>query len=128
MTSRLTPDGFSLNQVLRARSSSRHNVHGKYAAFIASRRVVMKKLVIVAAAFLIAISIGYSYVSAQTVRSEEGNHPRIAAAIRELEEAIRYMEAAPHDFGGHKGAAIRDSRAAVMQLKLALGYRARHDR
>ena len=45
-----------------------------------------------------------------------------------LEEAIRYMEAAPHDFGGHKAAAIRDSRAAVTQLGLALAYRARQDR
>jgi hypothetical protein len=38
------------------------------------------------------------------------------------------MEAAPHDFGGHKVAAIRESRAAVVQLKLALAYRARQDR
>jgi hypothetical protein len=38
------------------------------------------------------------------------------------------MEAAPHDFGGHKAAAIRDSRSAVAQLKLALAYRAVKDR
>ena len=49
---------------------------------------------------------------AQTVRSEAANHPRIAVAIRELEGAIAYMEHAPYDFGGHKEAAIRDSRAA----------------
>jgi hypothetical protein len=89
----------------------------------------MKKLVLVAAAFLIAISLGlFSYVNAQTVRTEAANHPRIAAAIRELEGAIQYMEAAPHDFGGHKAAAIRDSRMAVTQLKLALAYRAKQDR
>jgi hypothetical protein len=88
----------------------------------------VKKLLVLAAAFLITISVGYSYVNAQTVRTEAANHPRIAAAIRELEEAIRYMEAAPHDFGGHKAAAIRDSRTAVTQLKLALAYRARQDR
>ena len=88
----------------------------------------MKKLVTIAAALLIVLSFGYSFVSAQTVRTEAANHPRIATAIRELEEAIRYMEAAPHDFGGHKAAAIRDSRAAVTQLKLALAYRARQDR
>jgi hypothetical protein len=88
----------------------------------------MKKLVVMAAAFLIAISLGYSYVNAQTVRSEAATHPRIATAIRELEEAIHYMEAAPHDFGGHKAAAIRDSRAAVAQLRLALAYRAKRDR
>jgi hypothetical protein len=45
-----------------------------------------------------------------------------------LEGAIAYLEAAPHDFGGHKVAAIRDARAAVVQLKLALAYRAKQDR
>jgi hypothetical protein len=64
----------------------------------------------------------------RTVRTEAAEHPRIATAIRELEDAIRYMEAAPHDFGGHKAAAIRDSRAAVAQLRAALAYRARIDR
>lgn len=29
-------------------------------------------------------------------------HPRIAKAILELEDAVKYLEAAPHDFGGHK--------------------------
>jgi hypothetical protein len=29
------------------------------------------------------------------VKTERGEHPRIARAIRELEDAIRYMEAAP---------------------------------
>jgi hypothetical protein len=46
--------------------------------------------------------------NAQTVRSEAANHPRIAKAIEGLEDAIRYLEAAPHDFGGHKVKAISD--------------------
>jgi hypothetical protein len=65
---------------------------------------------------------------AQTIRSEAANHPRIAAAIRELEGAIVYMERAPHDFGGHKAAAIRDSQAALVELRAALAYRAQKDR
>jgi hypothetical protein len=65
---------------------------------------------------------------AQTIRSEAANHPRIAAAIRELEGAIAYMERAPHDFGGHKAAAIRDSRTALVELRAALAYRAQKDR
>jgi hypothetical protein len=69
-----------------------------------------------------------SIATAQNVRSEAASHPRIAPAIRELEAAIRYLEAAPHDFGGHKVAAIRDARAAVVQLRAALAYRARVDR
>jgi hypothetical protein len=66
--------------------------------------------------------------NSQTVRSEAGMHPRIAKAIDGLEDAIRYMEAAPHDFGGHKVKAIADSRAAIAQLRLALAYRAKEDR
>ena len=65
---------------------------------------------------------------AQTMHSEMEHHPRIAKAIHELEDAIAYLEAAPHDFGGHKAAAIRDSRAAVEQLRKALAYREREDR
>jgi len=65
---------------------------------------------------------------AQTVASEKANHPRIAAAITQLNDAIAYMEAAPHDFGGHKAAALASSKAAVRDLKLALAYRAKVDR
>jgi hypothetical protein len=66
--------------------------------------------------------------AAQTVRQEKAMHPRIAAAIRELREAVAYMRAAPHDFGGHKADAIRDSEAAIRQLELALAYRAEKDK
>ena len=65
---------------------------------------------------------------AQTMHGEMEHHPRIAKAIHELEDAVAYMEAAPHDFGGHKAAAIRDSRAAIEQLRKAMAYRAREDR
>jgi hypothetical protein len=85
----------------------------------------------IAVAFALSAMLGTamcSLAAAQTVRTEAANHPRIAAAIRELEAAIHYMEAAPHDFGGHKAAAIRDSRLAVEQLRKALAYRARMDR
>ena len=65
---------------------------------------------------------------AQTMHSEMEHHPRLAKAIHELEDAVAYMEAAPHDFGGHKAAAIRDSRAAIEQLRRAMAYREREDR
>src|SRR3954451_14319292 len=58
---------------------------------------------------------------------ERAEHPQIAAAIRELEEAIRYMEKAPHDFGGHKEAAIAASRQATAELRQALAYRVPRD-
>ena len=61
-------------------------------------------------------------------QNERANHPRIAAAITSIDDAIAYMEAAPHDFGGHKAAAIASSKAAVRDLKQALAFRARADR
>ena len=61
------------------------------------------------------------------MKSEKAHHPRIAKVIRELQEAIKYLEAAPHDFGGHKAKAIVDSRAAIDQLRLALAYREMKD-
>ena len=63
----------------------------------------------------------------ETGKKEVGQHPRIAAAIRELHGAIEYMEHAPHDFGGHKAQAIADSRKAIEQLRLAMQYRAGQD-
>jgi hypothetical protein len=64
---------------------------------------------------------------AEGMRGEAMQHPRIAKAIHELEDAIAYLEAAPHDFGGHKGAALEASHRAVEQLKLALAFRAEQD-
>jgi hypothetical protein len=61
-------------------------------------------------------------------QNERAMHPRIAAAITAMKDAREYMVAAPHDFGGHKAAAIRATDAAITQLNLALQYRAKEDR
>ena len=63
-----------------------------------------------------------------TAQNERAMHPRIAKAIEQLKDARAYMEAAPHDFGGHKADAIRATDEAIRQLNLALLYRAREDR
>jgi hypothetical protein len=63
-----------------------------------------------------------------SAQNERAMHPRIAAAIAALRDARAYMEAAPHDFGGHKVDAIRATDAAIRQLNLALAYRAKEDR
>jgi hypothetical protein len=59
---------------------------------------MLKKSLVVAVAALGLATIMASLSSAQgkkeTVRQELNEHPRIHAAIRELEEAIKYMEAA----------------------------------
>ena len=66
--------------------------------------------------------------NAQNMATEAAAHPRIVRAIQNLEDSIAYMEAAPHDFGGHKAAAIQASRAAIAELRAALAFRARMDR
>jgi hypothetical protein len=65
---------------------------------------------------------------AQNMHSEMNQHPRIQKAVAALEDAIKYMQAAPHDFGGHKEQAIADSQKAVQQLREAMKYRAKQDK
>ena len=88
----------------------------------------VKKLVILVLSGLAFASAAPTVASAQTMRMEAAEHPRIVTAIREMEDAIRYMEAAPHDFGGHKEAAIRATRVAIAELRASLAFRARMDR
>ena len=77
----------------------------------------------------LATSIGGWTTSAcaEDMKDEMREHPRIVKAMRDLEDAIRYMEAAPHDFGGHKAEAIADSRRALESLRRAVQYREHHD-
>jgi len=76
---------------------------------------------------LAAASLTPRVAAAETTQQEKAAHPRIARAVDELEEAIRYMEQAPHDFGGHRAEALKASREAVRQLRAALQYRASVD-
>ena len=77
---------------------------------------------------LVLLASSPNFAATQSMKSEAAEHPRIVAAIHELEGAIEYMEKAPHDFGGHKAEALRASREAVQQLRKALAYRAKADR
>jgi hypothetical protein len=88
----------------------------------------MKVLAVALATGLLLAPAGATIVNAQTVRSELRDHPRILQAIRDIEDAIAYMEAAPNNFGGHKAAAIDASREAVRQLRAAAEFRAEEDR
>ena len=63
-----------------------------------------------------------------SAQNERAMHPRIAAAIAAMRDARAYLEAAPHDFGGHKADAIRATDNAIRELNLALAYRAAQDR
>lgn len=79
------------------------------------------------AALMFLVPAFASTARAESVAQEAAEHPRIVAAIRELEEAVKYMEAAPHNFGGHKAASIQACRAAIAQLSQALKFRAAQD-
>ena len=81
-----------------------------------------------AGAFATCLLLTAMTVPTAQAQNEYQMHPRIAQAIRDLEDAIAYMEAAPNDFGGHKGAALNASRAAVNELRAALAFRAQQDR
>ena len=88
------------------------------------RKNSVPKVMIVAIMVLSFFFVTSAPLMAQvTMAGEKGAHPRIMKAIKGLEDAIAYMEAAPHDFGGHKAAAIADSKKAIIQLKEALKYR-----
>ena len=76
---------------------------------------------------LVALGAAGASWAQRSRQQEAAEHPRIAAAIAAINDAVAYMQAAPHDFGGHKAAAIEASRAAVTQLRLALAYRAGAD-
>jgi hypothetical protein len=52
----------------------------------------------------------------------QAHHPAIRAAIRSLERAKAEMQAANHDFGGHRADALAACDAAIAQLQLALQY------
>ncbi len=62
-----------------------------------------------------------------TIQQERAAHPRIVEAIKLMQESLRELEAAPHDFGGNKAAAIADTRKAIHSLKKALYFRLKMD-
>ena len=80
-----------------------------------------------AGAFAACLLLAVLSVPTAHAQSEAQMHPRIAQAIRDLEDAINYMENAPNNFGGHKAAALNASRAAVAELRAALAFRAQQD-
>jgi hypothetical protein len=74
-----------------------------------------------------AVAFASLPVLAESYQQEKHAHPRIAKAIHELRDAVKYLEAAPHDFGGAKAAAIASSNQAIRDLQAALAYRQAKD-
>jgi len=81
--------------------------------------------------FVVAVALGTSALPipafAENVKQEKAQHPHISKAIQELQEAVKELEQAPHDFGGHRAAAVDASKNAIQQLQQALQYRAAQD-
>jgi hypothetical protein len=88
----------------------------------------VREFVFVLSTCLLLAPLSATIANAQNIRSEAAEHPRIAQAIHDLEDAIAYMENAPNNFGGHKAAALDASRAAVRELRASLAFRADQDR
>ena len=76
----------------------------------------------------IVLGIALSAGAALFAQSGPPLHPRIAAAIDALRDARSYMADAPHDFGGHRDAAIKACDDALRQLNIALAYRPKEKR
>ena len=72
-------------------------------------------LVILAGFIFVAVIAG---LSGYALGAE--SHPRIHAAIRSIDDVIDYLKAAPHDFKGHRKAAVEASEAAKAELKKCL--------
>jgi hypothetical protein len=51
-----------------------------------------------------------------------GPHPQIQAAINSLQNARAHLLEASHDFGGHRGDAIRAIDKAIHQLEICMAY------
>jgi hypothetical protein len=75
---------------------------------------------------LVALPLTIAAPSARA-GEERREHPRISRAITALQGAIAELQAAPHDFGGHRAEAVEACKNAVAQLQRALQYRAANE-
>ena len=61
------------------------------------------------------------------MKAEEDAHPKMVKAMRNLEAALKNLDAAPTDFGGHKAQAQADLENAYHSIRKALYYRIYED-
>src|SRR5579885_2186692 len=96
---------------------------GNFSSILLPQNIMpMKKIIVLtvaSVAFIMGVMTSSAFIPAQPGTVD---HPVIAQAIQKMQNAIEYMEKAPHDFGGHREAAIRDTKQAIVSLKLALAY------
>jgi hypothetical protein len=63
---------------------------------------------------------GMIAMGALTFVAGQPRHPHIRAAVNALEGAQQELKEAAHDFCGHRKDALRDTDAALRQLRLAM--------
>ncbi|HLX10272.1 MAG TPA: hypothetical protein VKY89_20655 [Thermoanaerobaculia bacterium] len=73
-------------------------------------------------AFVLLFVFLAATLGSSTVTAAAEPHPRLQHAITSVQAAIEYMQKAPHDFGGHRVAAIAACNEAINQLKIAIEY------
>jgi hypothetical protein len=92
------------------------------------RSILRRKFTLSLLAFLLLVlPLSTSYVSAKGLGKERREHPRLSRAIKDLQDAVDYMQKAPHDFGGHRAEAVEASQRAIEQLKRALEFDKNHE-
>jgi hypothetical protein len=84
-----------------------------------NRRNVLWTLGCSAAAF---VAYPFTGRTALADRDGERRHPRLHAAVVALADARKELQEAPHDFGGHKKAAMEAVDSAVHQLEICRDY------
>lgn len=82
---------------------------------------IMKKILMIVMSVLAVAAVLWLAVPSAKAQATE-RHPRIHAAIGALEAARKEMQAAAHDYGGHRVAALAACDEAIKQLRLADAY------
>ncbi len=57
------------------------------------------------------------------MKAEENSYPNITKSMHEVENAMKHLQDAPDNFGGHKAQAQADLKQAWVSLRKALYYR-----
>jgi len=80
----------------------------------------MKRQFLRFAPWVVLMVMGVIGTSRPANTEPQERHPRIRAAVEALRDANEYMRTAAHDFCGHRVQALRDTDAAMRQLRLAM--------
>jgi len=64
---------------------------------------------------------------ARLMHGEEARHPNITKSMHDIEDAMKHLNEAPDDFGGHKAQALADLKQSWISLRKALYYRIYQD-